>query len=259
MTTVSQPRKSKKISISDWIMAIWFSLSSFVLLYSFFKAVDEVVSRRELAISIFITIFLTTTLLLTISQRKKTLDRRWLALALSLAVGGFLSAIFAENVFPTFMVIRNLDIRVLERDEEAEIGLVWAYWATQPANDEEIPQPLTDISFANFETAGSWSQVEGQPLKTSESGDSLHFKLNGIHFHMPVVTMLSEGGKALVEVNFNGNRSFYRLNGVDRDPLVIDSMAPSTLDMFLFLLLYTAVFAGLIFWPLLFLLNLFCK
>jgi uncharacterized membrane protein YfhO len=256
MTNDQQPEKTVPHSFHDWAMAIWFSLSGLFLLYSIFKAGDELISRRELAISIFVSIVALSFVLIITSRLKHTRFWRGFALTAALILGMILSAIFAASVFPDFLIIRNLDVRILERNDQAETSLVWAYWAEHSRSEEKIPQAFKDISFSNFEVSGSWSQVEGQPLKSVQTGDSLHFQLRGIHFHQPVITMLSEGGEALVEVNFNGRRSFYRLNGLDSDPLIIDEMAPSAVDLLGFLFLYTIAFSGLLYWLLLILLSL---
>lgn len=251
-----QPEKPVSRSFHNWGAAIWFSLSSSFLLYSFFKAGDEVVSRRELAISIFVSIVALFLVLVIFSRLKRTNLQRGLALTAALILGMILSVTFTPKVFPDFLIIRNLEIQVLERNDQTETSLVWAYWAEHSGSEEEIPQAFKDISFSNFEVSGSWSQVEGQPLKSTQTGDSLHFQPRGIHFHRPVITMLSEGGKALVEVNFNGRRSFYHLNGLDSDPLIIDEIAPSTVDLIASLFLYIVAFSGLLYGLLLILLSL---
>lgn len=255
MTIDRQAEKHVSVSFHNWVTAIWVSLSSCFLLYSFFKAGDEVVSRRELAISIFVPVIALALVLLITSRLKRTSFRYGFALTAALILGMILSAVFAAKVFPDFLIIRNLDIRVLERNDKAETSLVWAYWAEHSSSEEEIPTAFKDISFSNFMESGAWSQIEGQPLTSAQTGDSLHFQPRGIFFHRPVITMLSEGGEVLVEVNFNGKRNFYYLNGLDRDPLIIDAMAPSVMDLLASLLLYTIAFSGLLYWLLLTLLS----
>lgn len=255
MTIDRQAEKHVSNLFHDWMAAIWVSLSSYFLLYSFFKAGDEAVSRRELAISIFVSVMALALVLLITSRLKRTSFRHGFALTGALILGMILSVIFAAKVFPDFLIIRNLDIRILERSDKAETSLVWAYWAEHSSSEEEIPTAFKDISFSNFKGSGLWSQVESQPLTSAQTGDSLRFQPLGIYFHRPVITMLSEGGEVLVEVNFNGKRSFYYLNGLDRDPLIIDAMAPSTMDLLASLLLYTIAFSGLLYWLLLTLLS----
>ncbi len=240
---------------SEWAVAFWTACSCAFFTWVAAVSNDDLVSRRELLmIAAAFVITMTTALTLFVYlfrvRLKKTIP------ALLALLFGFIFVFFGKDfLHPNFAVLRDLDLRVVEMDDGARTDLVWAYWAVPSDKADSSPVHVRDISFNQISKNGVWEKDDAGGLSTKEVGAGLQFNLAGLHFNQPVLCIIAHGGRALVELGYNGTRNFYHLNGTDTDPLVIETLKPTLYEILLSYAVYGFAIAGILFWLILFLLN----
>ena len=241
--------KMKQIQAAEWILSFWFAVSVCFLIAYRYLSLDEILGRSEvirLAILFSLTFFVSI-LLSVVFFRKNTC--KGLLLFLSMFLGMAFVFILPSNKNRTVELIRDYQLKIIEMDEGAEVGLGWAYWADFPdRSDAEIMdyKHYQDISFSQFNQIGTWQVTEEGYLATTEKGAFLQFKNRGLHFHSPVLCIRSKNGRALVSESYNGKVQFYTLNGVDVDPLPTTGFRNSLIGKAIGKVLFGLSYGGII-------------
>ena len=242
--------KAQQIQTEEWILSLW-SAASVCFLSAFrYLFLDEMLGKSEIIrlVFLFFLTFLISIVLSATFLRKN--PRKGLLLLVSMFSGLALAFILPENKSSSVELIREYQLKIIEMDDGAEVGLDWAYWADFPKrSDAEIMDyhHYQDISFSQMNQIGNWRVTEDGFLSTTEKGAILQFKNRGLHFHLPVLCIRSKNGRALVSESYNGKVQFYTLNGVDADPLPTtgfrNSLIRKAIGKILFGLSYGGIFA----------------
>lgn len=225
-----QPKHFRKLFPVDWLLSLWAFFSAGLLYLLLFSLKDERISRKEWLLAVFIGLvaFIFSLLIFSFIKTKRPHYR----IAMVLTVIGSVILVFGNWVkFPSQIIfLTDIRIRILDFEPHTQVEMDWAFWA-EPATADELTngqfQRLSDISYSDFIQEGSWEINRDEVLVSVEKDASLTLRNIGIHTHVPVICMKSVNGTALILLETNGVKTFYTLNGTDKDPLIMRELHQS--------------------------------
>ena len=244
-----QPQNFRKLFPVGWLLSFWTFFSAGFLYLLLFSLKDERTSPKEwlLAILIGLVAFIFSLLIFSFIKTRRPHYR----IAMLLTVIGSVILVFGNWFdFPSeIFLLTEIRVRILDLEPHTQVEMDWAFWAEPATADELINghfRRLSDISYSDFIQEGSWEINGDGVLVSTEKDASLTLRNIGLHTHVPVICMKSANGTALILLETNGGKTFYALNGTDKDPLIMRELHQSQTHQILSRTIIILACAGLL-------------